>query len=447
VPRSQDGKGDTAAVATARASTDRARSRIRGTDGVRALAAVSILVYHVWLYGSPTGKPVDLGIFSRFVTPHLPVGVTLFFTLSGFLLYRPIAASVLHRKALPHVRTYLKNRGLRILPAYWVVLLATAVLLPAVQVRLSPSNVELGRLALHPAQLAANLGLMQNYFSGSLDSGIGPTWSLVLPLLGLLAAGLAVRTRTIRSRTFAALVPSILLFLVGAATYEITAHMSSSRVAYPILVRSFLNHADLFAFGMALAVLLVNVQDGVVVLPKWWRKAAFMALVALVPTTMILVDRGTLLTYKGALQYETLTAAAAVLLLALVVLPTSRPSVPLLTRILDSRVFVAVGLASYSVFLWHEPLIRWLQANGMTFGGRAGFLENLVTLGALTTLAAGLTYWFVERPALARKQRGRDSMRRGEDGRSTGPSVHPSDATRLDSSGRTSTRYEASGQD
>jgi peptidoglycan/LPS O-acetylase OafA/YrhL len=66
-------------------------------------------------------------------------------------------------------------------------------------------------------------------------------------------------------------------------------------------------------------------------------------------------------------------------------------------------VLVAVGLASYSLFLWHEPVVRWLQQRGLTSGGTGGFWVNLLVLGALSGLLSGLTYRFVERPALRRK--------------------------------------------
>ena len=120
-----------------------------GIEGLRAVAAGSIVIYHVWLYSSPSG-PVDAGYLSRFALPHLSVGVTLFFALSGYLLYRPIAASLLETGQVPDVRNYLRNRALRILPAYWVILAVVAVVLPAALVRRSSSELILDRLVDQP---------------------------------------------------------------------------------------------------------------------------------------------------------------------------------------------------------------------------------------------------------------------------------------------------------
>ena len=389
-------------------------SRLAGVEGLRALAAASILVYHCWLYSAPGGEPVDLGPLSRFGLRHLPAGVLLFFTLSGFLLYRPLVASVLRQAPRPTVRRYLRNRALRIFPAYVVILLVVAALLPAALTGRPSPGSELGRLSGDPAVLLSNLALLQNYFPRSMDTGIGPAWSLavelvfylLLPVLGWLAAICARRAASPRTRTGAALVPVAVVIAIGlsgsvAATYVAPPGSGAWHLG---VVRSFWYHADLFALGMALAVLRVNLEDGRLRLPSWWRAAAAASLVGVTALTVILTDRELIDQYQGALQYETLVTLACALLLALVVLAAGEPaSARALARILEARPFVAVGLISYSLFLWHEPVVRWLQRHGWTLGGAAGFWVNLLVLGAVSGVLSGLTYRYVERPALSRK--------------------------------------------
>jgi peptidoglycan/LPS O-acetylase OafA/YrhL len=65
-------------------------SRLAGIEGLRAIAASSVLIYHVWLYSNPNGRTAGVGPLDR-VLPDFAFGVILFFTLSGFLLYRPFA--------------------------------------------------------------------------------------------------------------------------------------------------------------------------------------------------------------------------------------------------------------------------------------------------------------------------------------------------------------------
>ncbi|MFL6051344.1 MAG: acyltransferase family protein [Actinoallomurus sp.] len=86
-------------------------------DGVRAVAALAVLVFHV---GADTGHT-----FRKDATAWLlsggGIGVPVFFTLSGLLLYRPWAASLLLGHRGPGTGRYLWRRAVRILPAYWLV--------------------------------------------------------------------------------------------------------------------------------------------------------------------------------------------------------------------------------------------------------------------------------------------------------------------------------------
>lgn len=395
-------------------------TRVPGIEGLRALAASSIVVFHVWIYGSPSGA-VDAGYLSRFALPHLPVGVTLFFALSGYLLYRPIVASLLTRGSLPDVRNYLRNRGLRILPAYWVVLIIVAVVLPAALLRRSPSELSLDRLISRPDTLISNALFVQNYVPGSLDTGIGPAWSLAvevvfylsLPVLAVLARAGFRRACTARGRVLALLAPPAALLLLGTAGKAATVLLEDHDPGSDILARSFLSLADLFAPGMALAVLFVLVQERHVRLPRRLALVLWVLLVVDVLAVVALTDRGRLPDWGVANPYQRLTALACVLLVALVVLPRLRPSP--LVRVLETRGLVVCGLASYSVFLWHEPITRLLTTWGVTMGGRGGLAVNLVMIAVVTGGLAALTYRFVEGPALARKA----TSRRSDRGRST----------------------------
>jgi peptidoglycan/LPS O-acetylase OafA/YrhL len=387
--------------------------RLTGIEGLRAVAAVSIVIYHVWIYGSPEG-PVDAGYLTRFALPHLPVGVTLFFALSGYLLYRPIASSLLATGQIPGVRNYLRNRALRILPAYWVVMAAVAIVLPAALLRQSSSELVLDRLVGRPDILISNALLLQNYVPGSLDTGIGPAWSLAvevvfylsLPLLAVLARFCYRRAGTSRGRWLALLAPAAALFLLGAAGKAASVWLlpPGDFPGHAILVRSFLSTADLFAPGMALAVLHVLVTRGHIRLPRHWAVIVGTILLVNVVLIVVLTDRGLLPDWGFANPYQRMTALACVLLVALVALPRSemgRPSA--LVPILESRPLFLVGLASYSLFLWHEPITRLLAERGWTVGGPGGLVANIGIVALVSGLLAAATYRFVERPALARK--------------------------------------------
>jgi peptidoglycan/LPS O-acetylase OafA/YrhL len=387
--------------------------RLPGIEGLRAVAACSILVFHTWLYSPPGDVHAALGHGLDNLMPSLIYGVVLFFTLSGFLLYRPFAASIVRGVRRPSVRRYFRNRALRILPAYWVILFICAVVLGSVLYRNASHELVNGRV-LDPGLLTRSALFIQHYDPNTVLMGIGPAWTLAvevvfyltLPLLVLLGVALA-RGRVTRSgRRWAALAPAGLLLVVGLIGKAAAAWAVRPPAPFDgwlanwhsVLERSFLCQADLFAFGMALAVIRIDAEDGVLRLPRWWRRVAIGACIAL---ALFAARYG-----EGQLSYSpwnTLVALACGLLLAVVVLPAANGRRSLLVRALESRPFVAAGVISYSVFLWHEPLIRWLDAHGVTFAGRLGFVANLALVATVTGLASALTYRFVEAPALRLK--------------------------------------------
>jgi peptidoglycan/LPS O-acetylase OafA/YrhL len=152
-------------------------------DGLRAAAAAAVLLTHV---GSLTGYSLT-GTPVSWVLSRGDVGVPIFFTLSGLLLYRKWAAAALTGDRADRVAVYLRRRALRILPAYWaVVLIALPVLNPASAQRVW--------------SWLQYLLLLQNYdvhpwWTGTGATGLAQTWSLVVEVsfylvLPLLAAAL-----------------------------------------------------------------------------------------------------------------------------------------------------------------------------------------------------------------------------------------------------------------
>jgi peptidoglycan/LPS O-acetylase OafA/YrhL len=363
---------------------------------MRAVAASSIVVYHVWAFGagSPDVYGIDFGRFGSKFFDNLRAGVTLFFVLSGFLLYRPFVASLVRDKPFPSIKQYLRNRALRILPAYWFILLFLTIVFQR-------------ELLGAPAQLLANVFFAQNYvpayhvINGWEGLGIGPAWSLAievvfyltLPVVAAFALLLTVRRGF--SPLVAGFAPVALLLVVGLGA-KIALRL------YDVLGRTwdqmgFPSHADWFAVGMALAILRVLWEDGRLSLPPWWRAGAILAIVGIVGVSGPLWQSGTLEWN----EYQSLVGIACGLLLALVVFANAGSR---LVRFLEWRPILAAGLASYSVFLWNDPILRELRGAGWTIDGRAGFIPNLLLLAVVVGIASTLTYLFVEKPALGLKR-------------------------------------------
>ena len=132
-------------------------------DSLRAIAALSVLVYHTGYATSAIRQPVYGAFIER-----LNVGVTLFFVISGFLLYRPFVAARLLGAPSSRLRDYARRRLLRIVPAYWLALTVLAIY-PGL------SGVFTNHWWIY-------YGFLQIYNDGTVLQGIGPAWTLCIEI-------------------------------------------------------------------------------------------------------------------------------------------------------------------------------------------------------------------------------------------------------------------------
>jgi peptidoglycan/LPS O-acetylase OafA/YrhL len=367
-------------------------SRLAGIEGLRAIAAASVLVYHVFLYGAPNAQAADLGVFTK-VADNLKAGVTLFFVLSGFLLYRVFVGAALRDQPMPSVRQYLRNRALRILPAYWVILVGVTLVFHH-------------DLFTKPLEFGANFLLLQNYvpsyaIGGSQGVGIVPAWSLVIEvsfyLLVPIVGYLAIRLSASRGHPiWGAFVPVVLMTVAGIASKGIARGMGPGDVL-TVWQEALPVHADWFAAGMAVAVVRVLYEDGRLRLRR--APVAAGAVAALAAAAL-----ATKLYYGGTVSLKEQQSVNAVLFAFVLAFVVMSPPHSIVIRSLSLRPLVFVGLASYSLFLVHDPLVRGFRDWGITSDGAGGFVANLALISVISLVLASASYLFVERPALARKR-------------------------------------------
>ena len=130
-------------------------------DSLRAIAALSVLLYHVRDYSGVSAT------VQRY-TGHLDMGVTVFFVISGFLLYRPFVHARLRGKPPLATGPYAWRRFLRIVPAYWVALIAAGLLL--------------GNYTVFGTHSPYYFGLLQTFRSDTMFGGISQAWTLSVEL-------------------------------------------------------------------------------------------------------------------------------------------------------------------------------------------------------------------------------------------------------------------------
>jgi peptidoglycan/LPS O-acetylase OafA/YrhL len=384
------------------------KANLRGIEGLRALAACSILALHCW--GTTKPDVLIAGVRPMQLTANLlTTGVALFFALSGFLLFRPWAHAALGGTEPPSIRRYARRRVLRIAPAYLVILPLVAFVLGTATVAQGANGATIGMLT-DPLDLLANATLTQDLFPATAGTGIMPAWSLAievvfylsLPLLGLLAYRL-VRGASGRRRQLGACAPALLLLAIGLVGKFVVAQVVPGPYGSPvtgwhyILESSFLSHADEFSFGMLVAVLQFEHLHGRIGTPS--RRARIVAEVSVLLAMVLVVMMVPALRPYLAWTLASLLFAS---LIAVVVIPVA-PAGPALLRVLEWRPIAWTGTISYSIFLWNQPIAFWLYAHGVFQSGFLWFPVNLAIDLAVCLALSWATYRWVERPAMLRR--------------------------------------------
>ena len=103
--------------------------RLASLDGLRGLAALTVFVFHGWLYTMPQPSASSRSSLGDYAAHELRLGLVLFFVLSGFLLSRPWFAAALEGRKAPDLSRYVRSRVARIAPAYYAALIGSIVLL------------------------------------------------------------------------------------------------------------------------------------------------------------------------------------------------------------------------------------------------------------------------------------------------------------------------------
>jgi len=364
-------------------------------DSLRAIAAISVLLFHAAFFEF-VKSPNAL----RPYTAHLDVGVSVFFLVSGFLLYRPFVRAKLFEAEPPHVPAYAWRRFLRIVPGYWVALTVVALWLGLDEV-------------FTRKELVTYYGFLKIYHSNTSLGGIGQAWTLCvevtfydfLPVWAFLMrkAGGGVRRELV----------ALGLLWLASLGYKIWA---LDQPAQPLFSGPYLqplpNFLDQFALGMALAVLSVELER-VERLPRaveWLRRhdwvpwvfaaVAFWAVSTQIGFTGKPFENSTHAMFLG--RHELYSLVALGMIVPAIV---ADPGRGVAGRILSTRLLAYLGLVSYGIYLYQLAVVRQL-GDWISFPGPAPVRFVLHALLALAgaALIAAISYYVVERPALRLKR-------------------------------------------
>lgn len=325
-------------------------------DGLRAVAVLPVVLFHADVAGLSGGY----------------VGVDIFFVISGFLI-----TTIIHREIGDgrfSILRFYERRARRILPALFTVICAT--LLASFYLSMPAEFIDTARSAVATVLFVSNFLFWSEtgYFSpGIFSQPLLHTWSLAIeeqfyiffPPLMLLLALLRLPVRAVIG------VLTLLSLGLSAATTAMRPEM-----AYFLLPwRAW--ELGIGAF-VALSMASIRIKRP---LRDVFSAAGLIAIIVAVTT----FDESTV--FPGAAALLPVGGAA-------VIIACGPQGDTLVARFLSMRVMVWVGLISYSLYLWHWPVIVFYQQ--LTFARPDGL--GVVTVVGLSMALAWASWAWVEAP-------------------------------------------------
>ena len=369
-------------------SVGKQKDPIYALDGVRAVACLSVISFHLNLFSmfghlwTPILSDVGATVISSLELAG-EMGIILFFILSGFLLFLPFARAILFDQPGPPLRRYYIRRIFRILPGYYVSLFL-------ITLYLQPGYFQ----PAHLYQFWLFLTLRMD-FPLAYQQINPPYWTLaiefqfylVLPLIAWLMGKVASRG-ALRMRVLKINACIFVMFAWGIATrywgffmtssvptHDFTAIISSA--LRPYIFGTSGKYFEVFAIGMLIAVAYLYLRNeprtgslntcvrllspyvfalGIIVIAcanLWHYYVVYVHGI----TLHYLDPYQGILTYsKDVLNPVSFALGYGLCLFAILHGPAS------LRKPFEWQPLRWIGLISYSLYIWHDPFIIYFQA-------------------------------------------------------------------------------------
>ncbi len=349
---------------------------IAALDGVRGIACLMVIAYHISLMAR------DLHIWTEDGDPLITAlflagnaGVTLFFVLSGFLLFLPYAQALLFGQPWPSARSFYLRRALRIIPGYYFSLLLIVLL--AHPEYLQPQRWN--QLALFPI-------FLMDSTRATFQQLNGPYWTLAIEwqfylLLPLIALGIGavarLLARWVRAEKRFWVVVGCLLGLAGWGIFTrlLGTYFMTNPTATFLVPRDALNVVLFFTYGTDgkfLEDFAIGMLTGLIY--TRWRQAArpraahhtsrqsrwlwacgmllfFLLVMQYVPAFISLFRPYIWLSELG------FSLGFGCCILAILF------DVAALRHFFEWTPLRWIGLISYGLYIWHLPLLNAFQRN------------------------------------------------------------------------------------
>lgn len=332
-------------------------------DGLRAIAVLSITFYHAQM------QLFDIKWFEGGF-----IGVDVFFVISGYLITR-IILSELQDNTFSLINFY-QRRARRILPMLFFVIIVS---LPFAWKILLPSD-----LTEYAKSILASLSFVSNFFFYFSATEYGANSALLKPLLHTWS--LAVEEQ------FYLVFPILAIFVSKLfRKHFLTIFVALSLLSLQLGVEMEERNPDLNFFlsitrfwELAVGSILAYRELNFKILEEGIAKR-------ILPMLGLYLIIYSILFFDNANSHPSFQTLIPIIGVALIISYASKEE--LVGKILGSKIFVWIGLISYSIYLWHFPIFAFSRIGGKILNNFEKF-----ELILLTFILSIISYFVIEKP-------------------------------------------------
>ena len=335
-------------------------------DGLRAIAVTAVIIYHA-----------KVNFFGHQLFGGGFIGVDIFFVISGYLITSIILNELLTKGSFSFKYFY-ERRIRRILPVLLFVMLAS---LPFAWIYLVPSGIiDFSKSILYSIGFGSNFYFHysgQEY--GNLSGSFKPflhTWSLSV------------------EEQYYILFPIIILFtfkyirkylinilIIGFITSLLLADWTSKNYSS---VSFYFLHTRMWE--LLAGSLLAYFES------KIGRSTKFTILNQKLPFIGLILIGYSFLFFNDGMFHPSFYTLLPIIGVSLIIWFSNENE--LITKILSTKLFVGVGLISYSLYLWHYPIFSFVKINGVLSGNIMGKFYLI----PIVLILSVFSYYLIERP-------------------------------------------------
>ena len=336
-------------------------------DTLRAVAVIAVIIYHAKIY-----------LFENLIFPGGFLGVDIFFIISGYLITSIILKELIEKKSFSFKHFY-EKRVRRILPALLFIMLVS---IPFSLIYLYPTD-----LVNYSKSILYSLGFGSNFYFhfsgleyGSPEGLLKPflhTWSLSVEeqYYILFPIGLVTVFKYFRKHL-------IYFLLICFAISLLLADWGSKNY---ISSTFYFLHTRIWELICGSLVAYFEIKKG--------HRGKNKVLCHILPVLGLILVIFSFIYFDSEIFHPSFYTLVPAIGVTLILWFTNKDNI--ISRILSYKIFVKIGLISYSLYLWHYPIFSF--ANHIEIFSDNNFGKSILII--ITFILSTATYNFIEQPA------------------------------------------------